>query len=150
MQLGRRLRGKVEPSDLVQEAFLEAHRDFDAFRGTISAELLSWLRRVLVHNLANQVRRFQGTRRRDVRLQRELAAELKQSSQALARGLAMAHPSPSHLAEDRERSVRRARSRSPIENGTGATLPAVKGTSLGGGPPPGLIAHGRRTGPHSP
>jgi DNA-directed RNA polymerase specialized sigma24 family protein len=86
LQLGRRLRGKVEPSDLVQEAFLEAHRDFDAFRGTISAELLSWLRRVLVHNLANQVRRFQGTRRRDVRLQRELAAELEQSSQALARG----------------------------------------------------------------
>ena len=47
MRLGRRLRGKVEPSDLVQEAFLEAHRDFDAFRGTTSAQLLSWLRQVL-------------------------------------------------------------------------------------------------------
>jgi hypothetical protein len=27
VQLGRRLQGKVDPSDLVQEAFLEAHRD---------------------------------------------------------------------------------------------------------------------------
>ena len=108
LQLGRRLRGKVEASDLVQEAFLEAHRDFDAFRGTTSAELLSWLRQVLAHNLANQVRRFQGTRRRDVRLERELAAELEQSSQALARGLAVAQASPSHLAEGREQAVRLA------------------------------------------
>ena len=28
MQISRRLAGKVDPSDLVQEAFLEAHRDF--------------------------------------------------------------------------------------------------------------------------
>ena len=108
LRLGRRLRGKVEPSDLVQEAFLEAHRDFDAFRGTSSAELLSWLRQVLAHNLANQVRRFQGTRRRDLRLERDLVAELEQSSQALARGLAAAQASPSHQAEDREQSVRLA------------------------------------------
>jgi len=108
LQLGRRLRGKVEPSDLVQEAFLEAHRDLDAFRGTSSAELLSWLRQVLAHNLANQVRRFQGTRRRDLRLERDLVAELEQSSQALARGLAAAQASPSHQAEDREQSVRLA------------------------------------------
>jgi RNA polymerase sigma-70 factor (ECF subfamily) len=108
LQLGRRLRGKVEPSDLVQEAFLEAHRDFDAFGGTTSAELLSWLRQVLAHNLANQVRRFQGTRRRDVRLERDLAAELEHSSQALERGLAVGHPSPSRQAEDREQAVRLA------------------------------------------
>ena len=28
-QIGRRLQGKVDPSDLVQEAFMEAHRDFE-------------------------------------------------------------------------------------------------------------------------
>jgi RNA polymerase sigma-70 factor (ECF subfamily) len=106
-QLGRRLQGKVGPSDLVQEVFLEAHRDFDAFRGTTPAELRSWLRQVLAHDLANQVRRFQKTGRRDVRLERELAGALEQSSQALERGLA-AVASPSQSAERRERSVRLA------------------------------------------
>jgi RNA polymerase sigma-70 factor (ECF subfamily) len=108
LQLGRRLQGKVDPSDLVQEAFLEAHRDFAAFRGATPAELRAWLRRVLAHNLANQLRRYQGTRRRDVRLEREVAAELEQSSQALERGLAAADASPSRLASDREQAVRLA------------------------------------------
>jgi RNA polymerase sigma-70 factor (ECF subfamily) len=108
LQLGRRLQGKVDPSDLVQEAFLEAHRDFDDFRGSTPVELRAWLRRVLAHNLANQVRRYQRTRRRDVRLERELAEELDQSSQALERGLAAADGSPSRLAADREQAVRLA------------------------------------------
>jgi RNA polymerase sigma-70 factor (ECF subfamily) len=108
VQLGRRLRGKLDPSDLVQEAFLEAHRDFDQFRGNTEAELLAWLRQLLAHNLANQVRRFQGTRRRDVRLEQRLAAELEQSSQALECGLAAANSSPSERAERREQAVRLA------------------------------------------
>src|ERR1700676_4562408 len=81
VQLGRRLQGKVDPSDLVQEAFLEAHRDFRQFRGQTEAELLAWLRRVLATGLADQVRRYRGTRRRDLRLERQLAADLDQSSE---------------------------------------------------------------------
>jgi Sigma-70 region 2. len=34
LTLGRRLQGKLDDSDLVQEAFLEAYRDFAQFRGT--------------------------------------------------------------------------------------------------------------------
>jgi RNA polymerase sigma-70 factor (ECF subfamily) len=34
VQIGRRLRGKVDESDVVQEAFLGAARDFPQFRGT--------------------------------------------------------------------------------------------------------------------
>ncbi|MGG7377388.1 helix-turn-helix domain-containing protein, partial [Escherichia coli] len=33
MQIGRRLQGKVDAADLVQETFLAAHRDFAHFRG---------------------------------------------------------------------------------------------------------------------
>src|SRR6202040_2404394 len=47
VQLGRDLQGKVDPSDLVQEAFLEAHRDFGQFQGQTEAELRAWLRRLL-------------------------------------------------------------------------------------------------------
>jgi RNA polymerase sigma-70 factor (ECF subfamily) len=39
VEIGRRLQGKLDASDLAQETFLEAHRDFAAFRGTTEAEL---------------------------------------------------------------------------------------------------------------
>src|SRR4051794_15781528 len=44
LQIGRRLQGKVDAADLVQETFLRAHRDFAQFRGNTEAELLGWLR----------------------------------------------------------------------------------------------------------
>jgi RNA polymerase sigma-70 factor, ECF subfamily len=107
-QLGQRLQGKVDPSDLVQEAFLEAHRDFRQFRGETEAELLAWLRRVLATSLADQLRRHRGTQRRDLRLERQLAAALDRSSQALERGLAAPDSSPSARAERHEDARRLA------------------------------------------
>jgi RNA polymerase sigma-70 factor (ECF subfamily) len=108
LQLGRRLPGKVSPSDLVQETFLRAHRDFAQFRGATEKELAGWLRQILATRLAMQVRRYQGTRRRDVRLEQALVDELEQSSQALDRGLAAPQSSPSQQAVRRERAVRLA------------------------------------------
>src|SRR5207245_3788157 len=87
LQIGRRLQGKVDPGDLVQETFLEAHRDFGQFRGSTEPELVSWLRRILACNLANLVERYCGAQRRDVRLERELAAEMDQSSRVWDLGL---------------------------------------------------------------
>jgi RNA polymerase sigma-70 factor (ECF subfamily) len=106
VELGRDLRGKVDPSDLVQEAFLEAHRDFRQFQGRTEAELRAWLRRILATSLADQTRRYRGTRRRDPRLERQLAAALDRSSQALERGLEAPNSSPSDRAE-REEDARR-------------------------------------------
>jgi RNA polymerase sigma-70 factor (ECF subfamily) len=94
VQLGRQVQSKVDPSDLVQETFLEAHRDFRQFRGQTEAELRAWLRRLLVHNLANQLRHYR-TQRRDFRLEQQLAIALDQSSQALERGLIASDSTPS-------------------------------------------------------
>ena len=105
VQIGRRLQGKVDASDLVQEAFLGACRDFPQFRGTTEKEFLGWLRQILASLLANLVRHYQGTQRRDVRLERQLAQELTQSSQALDRGLVAPQSSPSQEAMHREQSV---------------------------------------------
>ncbi len=55
--------------------------------------------------LANLVRHYQGTQRRDIRLERQLAVELDQSSQALDRGLAARQSSPSQQAIRREQAV---------------------------------------------
>src|SRR5262245_52067232 len=62
-QIGQRLQGKIEASDLVQETFMEAHRDFGKFRGAAEKEFVQWLRRILASNLANQIARYTGTRR---------------------------------------------------------------------------------------
>jgi RNA polymerase sigma-70 factor (ECF subfamily) len=105
LQIGRRLR-KVDDSDLVQETFLKAHRDFGEFRGDTEGEFVAWLRRILAWTLANHVRHYLGTRRRDVRLERDLAGELEQSSQALGgQLLAAPHSSPSERAARREQAV---------------------------------------------
>src|SRR5438270_4361661 len=74
VQIGQRLQGKIDASDLVQETFLEAHRNFPRFRGTTEAELVSWLRQILAAKLADLLRRYLGTQGRDVRLERDLAA----------------------------------------------------------------------------
>jgi RNA polymerase sigma-70 factor (ECF subfamily) len=105
VQIGRRLQGKVDAADVVQDAFLGAYRDFGQFRGTSEKEFLGWLRQILVYVLANLVRHYQGTRRRDVRLERQLAVELDQSSHALDRGLVAEQSSPSQQAARREQSV---------------------------------------------
>jgi RNA polymerase sigma-70 factor (ECF subfamily) len=105
VQIGRRLQGKVDAADLVQEAFLGAARDFAQFRGGTEKEFLAWLRQVLASLLANLVRHYHGTQARDVRLERQLGGELDQSSQALDRGLVAPQSSPSQQAVRREQSV---------------------------------------------
>lgn len=77
--VGRRLQGKVDPDDAVQETFLKAHRDFAVFRGATAAEFTAWLRQILAWTLANLVRRFAGTGKRDLRLERGLADDLDRS-----------------------------------------------------------------------
>jgi RNA polymerase sigma-70 factor (ECF subfamily) len=105
LQIGRRLQGKVDAADVVQETFLEAHRDIARFRGTTEAAFVAWLRQVLARNLANTVRHYQGTRQRDVRLERDLEHELDRSSRVLDRGLAAPGSSPSQQAARREQAV---------------------------------------------
>jgi RNA polymerase sigma-70 factor (ECF subfamily) len=105
LQVNRRLQGKVDPADLVQETFLAAHRAWPEFRGTSERELVAWLRTILAARVANLVRHYFGTQGRDVRLERELAAELDQSSRVLDHGLLAVQNSPSQEASRREQAV---------------------------------------------
>jgi RNA polymerase sigma-70 factor (ECF subfamily) len=105
LQIGRRLQGKADTGDLVQETFLKAARDFAAFRGDTEDELAGWLRQILACSVANLVRHYLGTRRRDQRLERELVDELDRSSRALDGGLLARGSSPSQQAARREQAV---------------------------------------------
>jgi RNA polymerase sigma-70 factor (ECF subfamily) len=64
-ELDAQLRAKGGASDLVQETFLEAQRDFARFEGHSEQELLAWLRQILRNNLLNFARRYRGTDKRD-------------------------------------------------------------------------------------
>jgi RNA polymerase sigma-70 factor (ECF subfamily) len=105
VQIGQRLRGKVDASDLVQETFLEAHRNFARFRGASEPELVRWLRQILAARMADLLRRYLGTQGRDVRLEREIADGLDHSSALLDRGLVAPQSSPSQQASRREQAV---------------------------------------------
>jgi RNA polymerase sigma-70 factor (ECF subfamily) len=132
MQIGRRLQGKVDAADLVQETFLAAHRDFAQFRGTAESELVSWLRRILAANLVDLVRRYCGAQRRDVRLERQLADELDESSRAMDRLPAAPDTSPSQRAARREQAVLLADAleRLPADYGEVIVLHHLQGLSF--------------------
>jgi RNA polymerase sigma-70 factor, ECF subfamily len=68
-----RLHAKTSPSDLVQDTFFEAQRDFVAFRGTSEADFLAWMRRLLLNNIANFARSYCNTDKRSIH--RELSLE---------------------------------------------------------------------------
>lgn len=62
--LDQRLQGRMDPMDIVQQSFMEAHRDFSDFRGEDIASLLAWLRNILRNNIATAHQRHLYTQRR--------------------------------------------------------------------------------------
>jgi RNA polymerase sigma-70 factor (ECF subfamily) len=72
-ELDADLNAKGSASDLVQETFLGAYRDFGGFRGSSNDELLAWLRKILFNNLAVFRRRYRRTRKREVGKESPLA-----------------------------------------------------------------------------
>ena len=96
------LRAKGGASDLVQQTFLEAQRDFGRFQGETEAELLAWLRRLLLNNLANFVRDYRETAKRQVA--REVGLPDADSSRYSGPTPAAATPSPSKQAMAHERT----------------------------------------------
>lgn len=106
LHLAGRLRAKTDVADVVQETFLEAHRDWPTFRGENEAQFTGWLRQVLARNLSNVLRHYYGTQARDPRVERTIAADLDHSSQMLAELPASPLSTPSRQAARREDAVR--------------------------------------------
>ena len=50
-RLDRRLRSKVDPSDVVQQTLLQAYKAWRQFRGTSDGEVAAWLRQILARSL---------------------------------------------------------------------------------------------------
>jgi RNA polymerase sigma-70 factor (ECF subfamily) len=107
------LRAKGGASDLVQDTFLEAQRDFGQFHGGSVDELRAWLRRLLLNNVANFTRQYRERAKRDVG--REIPLEAGGSSHERGAGLAANTLSPSGeaLAQEQAETLARAMQRLP-------------------------------------
>ncbi len=114
-QLEPDLRAKGGASDLVQETFLEAQRDFAQFEGSSPDALRAWLRQVLLHNVGAFTRRYRTTSKREVA--RELTLGADGSWAGIERVPAGSTLSPSGVAIEHEQALalRRALERLPEE-----------------------------------
>ncbi len=108
VQIGQRLQGKADASDIVQETFLDAYRHVQEFRGDSETQLLAWLRTILAAKLADVFRRYLGTKQRDVALERSIEEGFDQSTMILHRGLIAPGSSPSRRVSNQEEAIRLA------------------------------------------
>lgn len=106
LQLDPRLRGKLDPSDIVQQTLLQAHQAHGRFQGG-SEEMAAWLRKIMARILAKAIRDL-GREKRDVAREQSLEVALERSSLRLEAWLASADSSPGQLADRNEQLARLA------------------------------------------
>lgn len=93
MQFDERLQSRCDPSDIVNQALLEAHRDRAQRKGDVRA----WLRGILAKKIVNAVR-WNTADLRDVGREQSLDAAIEDSSNRVCAWLANRDPSPSTQA----------------------------------------------------
>jgi RNA polymerase sigma-70 factor (ECF subfamily) len=106
-QLGDWLRGKLDPSDVVQETLLKACRACDQAAGMTDTQLAAWLRRILSNTLVDAARRYAGGAR-DLALEQSLEASLEESSARLEQWLAADGSGPAQKVTREEQLLRLA------------------------------------------
>lgn len=94
-RLGAGLRGKLEPLDVLQETYVEAHRSFDRFQGQGPGSFTRWLYGIADHRIRDLAKHFGAAKRRP-------PGELVQASTALRR-IAAEQTGASTLMARRER-----------------------------------------------
>jgi RNA polymerase sigma-70 factor (ECF subfamily) len=102
-ELGPQLQAKGGASDLVQQTLVDAVHDFAQFQGQTEAELLQWLRRLLLNNLADFVRKYREAGKRQI--DREVPLPGGDESAPPGADLAATMPTPSGAAVAREQAA---------------------------------------------
>jgi RNA polymerase sigma-70 factor (ECF subfamily) len=104
LQLDPRLRGKLDPSDVVQQTLVKAHQGREQFHGSSAGEQAAWLRRILANTIIDAARKYQ----RELALEQGLDRSLDESSARLEAWLAAEQSSPSEVASRQEQLLRLA------------------------------------------
>lgn len=101
-QLDEKLRGRVSPSDIVQETLMQATCDISSFRGGSDAEFGSWLRRILARKISKSIERHLLAEKRDIRRETFLGPDVQGKSSdpsGLQDHRAVADPRPGPVSE---------------------------------------------------
>lgn len=106
IRLDQRLASRLDPSDVIQETFLEAVHRLPDFARQRPIEFLPWLRSIAMNRLTDQYRRHIGAQRRSV-LREELPLPINDESQVLLaeRFAGIGHESTS-MKNKHERTLR--------------------------------------------
>ena len=116
LQLDTRLRGKLDPSDIVQQTLVRAYQKGEQFRGRTAGEEAAWLRRILTNTLIDAARKFQH--------EHDFKQTIGESSARLEAWLAADQSSPSEVAARHEQllALSRALARLPEDQRTAVEL----------------------------
>jgi RNA polymerase sigma-70 factor, ECF subfamily len=108
LRLDRRLQGRIDPSDVIQEAYLEVSRRLAEYLRDPSMPFFLWLRLMTGQKLALMHRRHLGVQARDAGREVSLyrGALPEATSAALAARLIGRHTSPSQAAARAELKIR--------------------------------------------
>ena len=108
LRIDSRLRARLDPSDVLQESFLDVARDLDAYLADPKLPPLLWMRLHVGRRLTTLHRQHLGTKMRDAGLEISLyqGALPEASSAALASMLLGRHTSPTQAAQRAERLLR--------------------------------------------
>ena len=87
IRIDRRLRGRVDPDDVLQEAYLDAADRVDQFIVDHSGSFFVWLRLIVNQTLVNVHRRHLGAKMRDAK--RDISIHAGQHQQAASTSLAL-------------------------------------------------------------
>ncbi|TWU00973.1 sigma-70 family RNA polymerase sigma factor [Stieleria varia] len=125
------LRGKVDPSDLVQQALLDAWRGQTGFRGSTHAERLAWLRVILTRTMMRQRRDCLATEKRGMGREKTLQAAVDRDSIQLEQLAVGKEPDPQSVADRAEQTLRLAATLEKLspEHRTVLTLRHIDGLS---------------------
>ena len=104
-QLPVALRGKVDPSDIVQQALVDAWRGRDQFRGTTHAERLAWLRTILTRAIMRNDRDLLKTAKRGQGIEKTLQSAIDRDSVRMETLAIGDEPSPGSNADRAEQTL---------------------------------------------
>ena len=107
-QLAGRLKGKLDASDIVQQALLDAWQGRDGFEGSTHGERLAWLRVILTRVIIRRDRELFRTQKRGEGREQLLQAAIDQSSFCIEKLAVSSEPDPGVAADRAEQSLQLA------------------------------------------
>lgn len=127
----RKLQGKLDASDVVQETMIKALAGVNGFRGNDTQDMAAFLTGVLRNHLIDECRRFTAAKR-DVGIERSIDAAINDSTTRLGDLLTAALSTPSKQLQREERRLALAETLCslPDDQRTAIELHKLKGLSL--------------------